>query len=326
MTAEPVIVETLIEVEQNLPAPITDAPVATAPMSLGDIMELGNVLVRSGMFRSTVSAEQAVAKVLAGRELGLGPIASMTHVFVIDGKVGLSAGLIGSKIRQHPDYDFRVTEHTEETCSIEFFYRGETAGTSSFSLKDAEQAGLLRQGSPWTKYPRNMVYARALTNGARWYAPDAFGGSVYTPEELGANVRIDATGQETIESVPVATPLSSPNPDMICPKHGMEWRKSEKQAQWGKDFSHKVERTDYEDEHWCEQTAYYRTAIQPELKASHDNRDDALKWVRDRLAEQFPVVVTASWEAWPTEVWLAIQDELDTTPPAEEKTEEWVSS
>ena len=110
MTAEPVIVETLTEVEQNLPAPITDAPVATAPMSLGDIMELGNVLVRSGMFRSTVSAEQAVAKVLAGRELGLGPIASMTHVFVIDGKVGLSAGLIGSKIRQHADYNFRVPE------------------------------------------------------------------------------------------------------------------------------------------------------------------------------------------------------------------------
>ena len=314
MTIEPVIIEP--ETVEDVPASVP----AVAPMSLGDIMELGNVLVRSGLFRSTISAEQAVAKVLAGRELGLGPIASMTHVFVIDGKVGLSAGLIGSKIRQHPDYDFKVTEHTEETCSIEFFYRGETAGTSSFSTQDAEQAGLLRQGSPWTKYPRNMVYARALTNGARWYAPDAFGGSIYTPEELGANVRIDATGQEAIESVPVATPLSSPNPDMVCPDHGLEWRQSEKQAQWGRDWSHK------QDDGWCEQTAYYRTAIQPELKASHDNRDDALKWVRDRLAEQFPVVVTASWEAWPTEVWLAIQDELDTTPPAEEKTEEWVSS
>jgi hypothetical protein len=30
-----------------------------------------------------------------------------------------------------------------------------------------------------------MLFARALTNGARFYCPDIFGGAVYTPEELG---------------------------------------------------------------------------------------------------------------------------------------------
>ena len=312
MTADEVIIETVSE--ENLPAQIQDAPVVASPMSLGDIMELGNVLVRSGMFRSTVSAEQAVAKVLAGRELGLGPIASMTHVFVIDGKVGLSAGLIGSKIRQHPDYDFKVTEHSEEECAIEFFYRGEIAGTSSFSVKDAEQAGLLRQGSPWTKYPRNMVYARALTNGARWYAPDAFGGSIYTPEELGASVKFDATGQETVESVPMATPLSSPNPDMVCDEHGLEWRKSEKQAQYGKDYAHK------QDDGWCERDAWHRRKIQPELKANFDSQEAALAWVCDKIQDEFPLVATAPWEKWSAEIWQAIDSNL--TKNAEES-EDW---
>jgi hypothetical protein len=313
MTIEDVIVESVPE--ENLPALIQDAPVVASPMSLGDIMELGNVLVRSGMFRSTVSAEQAVAKVLAGRELGLGPIASMTHVFVIDGKVGLSAGLIGSKIRQHPDYDFKVTEHSEEECAIEFFYRGEIAGTSSFSVKDAEQAGLLRQGSPWTKYPRNMVYARALTNGARWYAPDAFGGSIYTPEELGASVKFDATGQETVESVPTATPLSAPNPDMVCPEHGgLEWRKSEKQAQYGKDYAHK------QDDGWCERDAWHRATYQPELKARFDSQEAALAWVSDKLQDEFPLVATTGWEHWSAEIWQAIDSNL--TKNAEES-EDW---
>ena len=311
MTIEDVIVESVPE--ENLPAQIQDAPVVASPMSLGDIMELGNVLVRSGMFRSTVSAEQAVAKVLAGRELGLGPIASMTHVFVIDGKVGLSAGLIGSKIRQHPDYDFKVTEHTEEECAIEFFYRGEIAGTSSFSLKDAEQAGLLRQGSPWTKYPRNMVYARALTNGARWYAPDAFGGSIYTPEELGASVKFDATGQETVESVPMATPLSSPNPDMVCDEHGLEWRKSEKQAQYGKDYAHK------QDDGWCERDAWHRRKIQPELKANFDDQEAALAWVCDKLEHEFPTVATTPWDQWSAEIWKAVDLSLKDS----EESEDW---
>ena len=37
------------------------------------------------------------------------------------------------------------------------------------------------------KFPRNMLFARAMSNGQKWYCPDAFNGAtVYTPEELGA--------------------------------------------------------------------------------------------------------------------------------------------
>ena len=160
------------------------APVA--PMSMSDIMSLGSVLVRSGMFRSTTNAEQAVAKILAGREYGLGPVTSMTHIYVIDGKVGMSASLIGAKIRQHPAYNFQVVNHDDAQCSIEFYYQDKPAGVSDFTMQHAKDAGLIRRGGAWEKYPRNMVYARALTNGARWYCPDVFGGAIYTPEELGA--------------------------------------------------------------------------------------------------------------------------------------------
>ena len=55
-------------------------------------------------------------------------------------------------------------------------------------------------GSPWEKYPRNMVFARALTNGARWYCPDVFNGPIYTPDELGAGVAIDSQGDEVYEA------------------------------------------------------------------------------------------------------------------------------
>jgi hypothetical protein len=52
-------------------------------------------------------------------------------------------------------------------------------------MDDAKAANL--KGENWTNYPRNMLFARAVSNGAKWFCPDLFGGApVYTPEELGA--------------------------------------------------------------------------------------------------------------------------------------------
>ncbi|RDT44717.1 hypothetical protein DXF87_27490, partial [Enterobacter roggenkampii] len=35
------------------------------------------------------------------------------------------------------------------------------------------------------KFPKNMLFARAMSNGVKWFTPDVFSGPVYTPEELG---------------------------------------------------------------------------------------------------------------------------------------------
>jgi hypothetical protein len=47
-----------------------------------------------------------------------------------------------------------------------------------------------------------MLFSRALTNGARWYTPDVFGGPVYTPDELGAEVDAEGNAVETIDVEP----------------------------------------------------------------------------------------------------------------------------
>ena len=50
-------------------------------------------------------------------------------------------------------------------------------------MEDARRAGLENKFI-WKQYPRNLLFARALTNGARWYCAEIFGGAVYTREEL----------------------------------------------------------------------------------------------------------------------------------------------
>ena len=51
------------------------------------------------------------------------------------------------------------------------------------TMEDAKRAGLLGKTS-WQRYPEDMLFARALSRGARRFCPDALGGAIYTPEEL----------------------------------------------------------------------------------------------------------------------------------------------
>ncbi len=152
-----------------------------------DPITLGNVLAQSGFFADSRQGAQAAVKVMAGQELGFGPIASMTGIYIVKGRVTLSANLMAAAIKRHPAYTFRVKEHTAEVCTIDFLEDGEVIGTSSFSMDDAKAAGLAGSDT-YKKFPKNMLYARALSNGAKWYCPDVFGGAIYTPDELGEEV------------------------------------------------------------------------------------------------------------------------------------------
>jgi hypothetical protein len=156
--------------------------------SLSDPRELGTVLAASGYFQDARDAAQAVVKCLAGAELGFGPIASMTGVYIVKGRVTLSANLMAAAIKRHPKYDYRVKDLTDTKAEVAFYERGEEIGSSEFTMDDAKRAGLIGSEN-WKKYPRNMLLWRAMSNGAKFYCPDAFSGSpVYTPDELGADV------------------------------------------------------------------------------------------------------------------------------------------
>jgi hypothetical protein len=174
-----------------------------------DVMTLGQVLAQSGYFADAKQAGQAVVKVLAGQELGFGPIASMTGIHVIKGKVTLSANLIGAAVKRSGRYEYFVDALDEKQCVITFYQRldpgaeAHKVGVSSFTIADAKAAGLVN-GENWKKYPRNMLFARAMSNGAKWFCPDVFGGPVYTPDELGAIV--DGETGEVVDITPEPEP------------------------------------------------------------------------------------------------------------------------
>jgi len=147
---------------------------------------LGEVFAESGMFSDVKTAAQAVVKIIAGKELGLSPIESMNSLYMVNGKIAVSSKIIASLIKKSGKYDYKIEELTEQTCTLVFsnIEKDEPVviGKSTFTFKDAAKAGLVNKDN-WKNYPRNMLFARALSNGGRWFCPDATA-SFYSVEEL----------------------------------------------------------------------------------------------------------------------------------------------
>ncbi len=153
--------------------------------SFETLKDMSTVLFKSGYFADVKSEAQAIVKVLAGAELGLPPFASMAGIHIISGRPALGSNVIATLVKNDPRYNYKVVECTAKTCTIDWQENGQSVGQSSFTIDEATTAGLTNNPS-WKKFPSDMLFARAITRGARRYAPGIFGGSpIYTPEELG---------------------------------------------------------------------------------------------------------------------------------------------
>jgi uncharacterized protein (DUF697 family) len=187
----------------------------TVYQEFDNIQRAALALHKSGYFKDSKSEAQAIVKVMAGAELGLPPFASMTGIHIIQGKPALGSNVIATLVKNDPRYDYRIRQCDNVGCVIAWFENGQEVGESSFTAKEAQTVKQwdskknlwvsLSEKHNYKNYPSDMYFARAITRGARRFAPGVFGGSpVYTPEELGADENedghiIDVTPQQVRE-------------------------------------------------------------------------------------------------------------------------------
>lgn len=164
-------------VEPGQPSP------ATSERSLGALIRVGGMLARSGFFADAREEAQAVTKILYGQELGLGPVASLMGIEVVEGKLSVKPATIAALIQRSGRFSYRERLLTGEACEVEFYEGPRLLGVASFSLDDARRAGLVEK-SNWRRYPKAMLWARAMSEGARHYCPSLFQGAVSMPEEF----------------------------------------------------------------------------------------------------------------------------------------------
>jgi hypothetical protein len=122
------------------------------------------------------------AAILAGREMGIGPMTALQHLYVVDGRPAMSAQLMRALVFAH-GHTIRVVECNSERCTLV----GRRAGDSheapvTWSMEDARRAQVSGKQN-WARYPRQMLLARATGELCRAVFPDVIGGMAYTVEE-----------------------------------------------------------------------------------------------------------------------------------------------
>lgn len=169
------------------------------PSSFQEIMSIGKAFAESGMFADIKSAAQAVVKIQAGQELGIAPFAAMSGIHIIQGKPTVGAGIMAAKVKASGKYDYEVIKMDEKICSLDFYQGKKKLGNSTFTIEDAKKANTKNLD----KFPKNMLFARAMSNGVRWYTPDIFTSPVYTPEEM-QSVTEDVPHEDVTPPPPLA--------------------------------------------------------------------------------------------------------------------------
>jgi hypothetical protein len=125
------------------------------------------------------SAPAVAAAILAGREMGLGPMTSLANIDVIKGKPSQKAVLMRAMVlsRGHKWVDVDVSD---VRVVIKGCRRGEADWTEvTFTAQHAKIAGI-----DLGKYPADKLYARATSRLARRKFADVIMGMPYSDDEL----------------------------------------------------------------------------------------------------------------------------------------------
>lgn len=158
------------------------------PQTQAEKYEMASVLCKSGLIPSGLNSPEKVFVALQwGHELGLSPMVAVNNVAVINGKPTLSADIMSAIVKRSPEYGgiewVEMSDKKAECKITRILPNGEKeTQTSSFSIEDAEKAGLLGK-DVWKKYTKRMLKHRCLSSGLKDMFPDLLAG-LYDPEEM----------------------------------------------------------------------------------------------------------------------------------------------
>ena len=164
----------------------------TTMINLEDAQRFAAMAHACGIVKGDKAGAIAEATIVQqyGAELGIGPMSALDGIRIDRGKLTMKAALMAALIDRSDAVQYVTQRLDAEACVLVFSRRmgqgWEVIGTSEFGTADAEAAGLLDGPNKhnWNKYRRNMLFARAISNGAKWYCSGVFAGAVYVPEEF----------------------------------------------------------------------------------------------------------------------------------------------
>lgn len=142
---------------------------------------LAAAFAKSRLFGIT-DENQALALMAICEAEGLHPAKAMQEYHIIQGKPALKADAMLSRFQQASG-KVEWKEYNEKKVTGIFSHPSGGTLELSWTIEQAQAAGLIKAGSGWAKYPRAMLRARVISEGIRTVYPGCVVGT-YTPEEV----------------------------------------------------------------------------------------------------------------------------------------------
>jgi hypothetical protein len=179
------------------------------PRNMLEVRALANFLSRSKFipqaFRGDLNT--AVMLIVTCKQYGL-PITALSEVMEVNGKVGFwGRTKLGIVLKSGVCEYIIPTEQTDKKCTVETQRKGWPKPVSiTYTLEQAEKAGLLARSDAWKKHPSDMLYWRAVSRIISQVYPDVIQGFA-TVEEIEEEQPVQ---QATAVAMP--TPIEEPKP------------------------------------------------------------------------------------------------------------------
>lgn len=149
-----------------------------APQNLDEALKFADYLANSDIVPKDFQKKPAniLVAVQWGMELGLQPMQAMQSIAVINGRPSLWGDAVIALVRSSPLCEYVYETDDGETASCRVKRVGEDEQTRTFSMTDAQQAGLKGKQGPWAQYPKRMRQMRARSFALRDVFPDVLRG------------------------------------------------------------------------------------------------------------------------------------------------------
>ncbi|NVZ61230.1 hypothetical protein HX867_03970 [Pseudomonas gingeri] len=195
-----------------------------APQNIDEALKFADYLANSDIVPKDFQRKPAniLVAVQWGMELGLQPMQAMQSIAVINGRPSLWGDAVIALVRSSPLCEYVYETDDGETASCRVKRVGEDEQTRTFSMTDAQQAGLKGKQGPWAQYPKRMRQMRARSFALRDVFPDVLRGMPMAEE-----VQDIPTERELNQSLPRKTeePKALPvYPDSKLEESSEKWR------------------------------------------------------------------------------------------------------
>lgn len=184
-----------------------------APQTFAEAMEFSKQISQSALVPSGYQGKPAncLVAIQWGMELGLQPLQALQSISVINGKPTIYGDALLAIVRADPRC-VGVHETVDDgvaTCTVKRKHADGSVEevTRTFSMAQAQRAGLANKSGPWKQYPERMLQHRARGNALRDSFPDVLNGMI-TAEEANDYPEAAPTASASMKDItpPAQTP------------------------------------------------------------------------------------------------------------------------